>query len=242
MGVGYEVSPLHRISYSEPIPGAEPKKPPDFITEALRNMGGVWDGRPTRFVSPSVASILEWRERLNEKYRQPLGEDLNWDEESPFERGEDLATGADMLLHYVAAVLDQRGSKEARSLVGIKTRPPNSDLDTIFDEAERRGASGRFPHLLLGARYWLPFKRNLIIEEPSWTGNVERYGSLAHLSEEVKQVRNFIADADPDAVIRGSSDERLDYDVLAAAWQASDSVSRLCAVALDRHLPLWTTG
>jgi hypothetical protein len=46
-----------------------------------------------------------------------------------------------------------------------------------FKESQRRAFDGRFPQLQLGASIWLPFKRNLMIEEPNWYGLIARYGS-----------------------------------------------------------------
>jgi hypothetical protein len=71
---------------------------------------------------------------------------------------------------------------------------------------------------------------------------VERYGSLFQLSDEIKEVRDSIADADRSAAVWTADKHTPKHDVIAAAWQASDTVSRLCAAALAQHLPLWTTG
>jgi len=241
MGVGYSASPLHRISYLEPVEGAKEQPPPAYMVQILKATGGVWDGRPTEFRSPMISDIVRWRTALNDKYRIQLGEELTWDEGSDFEKSEDAATSADMLLRYAAAILDQQGRTAVRALAGT-TRPPYPVLDAIFAEAGRRGFGGQFPQLLLGAKYWLPYKRHLIMEEPNWRGNAERYGSLFQLSDEVAKVRDCIADVDPRAMVWTADKDTPKHDVIAAAWQASDTVSRLCAAAVARHLPLWTTG
>jgi hypothetical protein len=242
MGVGYAASPLHRISYLEPIEGAQAQPPPsDTVMAALLETGVVWDGRPTEFRSPSITDIIRWRNRLAEKYQSQPGEELLWDEASASEKSEDPATSADMFPRYTAAVLDQHGSVEVRSLVGM-TRPPGSVLNAAFSEAERKGFTGGFPQLLLGAKYWFPFRRHLIIEEPNWRGNVERYGSLFQLSDELDEIRTFIADVNPSATVWTADKIAPRHDILAAAWQASDTVSRLCAIAVAQRLPLWTTG
>jgi hypothetical protein len=207
----------------------------------LKAIGGVWDGRHTEFRSPTILDIVRWRNALNDKYRVQLGEDLTWDEGSGFEKSEDAATSADMLLRYAAAILDQQGRTALRALAGAP-QPPYPVLNAVFAEAARRGFGGRFPQLLLGAKYWLPYKRHLIMEEPNWRGNVERYGSLFQLSDEIKEVRDSIADADRSAAVWTADKHTPKHDVIAAAWQASDTVSRLCAAALAQHLPLWTTG
>ena len=242
MGVGYSASPLHRISYLEPVEDVKAETPPfDPISSFLLKTGAVWDGKPQVFRSPTIADVVRWRTRVSDKYRDQLDEVLFWDENSTFETSEDVATSADMLLRYTAAVLDLRGAVGVRLLVGT-AKPAYSVLDAVFAGAERRGFGGRFPQLLLGATCWLPFKRHLIIEEPDWRGDVGRYGSLFRLSDELAEVRGFIADADPGATAWVADKGTPQDDVLAAAWQASDTVSRLCGVAVGQCLPLWTTG
>ena len=245
MGVGYAASPLHRISSLDTTsePGRPAVRGEDPFWDMILDRGGkvvVHEG-PMRFRSPPKADILVWRERLARKYRDQLGEDLSWNEDSEFEQSEDAATGADMLLRYVAAVLDQLGEAAVRDLAGT-ARPSTATVAPVFAEADRRGFGGRFPQLLLGARYWLPFQRHLIIEEPNWQGDMERYGSLLRLVDEVREVRSAIAAADPAATAWTADRATPQDDTLAAAWQASDTVSRLCAVAIARRLPVWTTG
>jgi hypothetical protein len=143
------------------------------------------------------------------------------------------------MFHYVAAVLDQRGQSEFRQLIDVRNPPPE-ELDAAFVEASRRGFGGRFPHLLLGASLWLPFKRPLMIEEPNWEGHVDRYGSVYHLVDEVTTVRAAIADAQPSVL--HSSVAETSVQVLVAAWQASTTIVRLATIAAAQHLPLWTTG
>ena len=239
MGVGYAASALHRIAYLETVPGSKPgTKPPPFPLPP----GMVWAPRPARFSSPDAAAIIAWRERISAKYRSQLEERLWWDEESDFEQSEDVRTSADMLLRFVAAVLNQRGPNTAAAALKGATKPSPLDQAATFEEAERRGLAGRFPQLLLGAWYWLPFLRNVIIEEPSWRGGVERYGSLFRLSEELSEIREFIASADASAVHWTAKQVSEPPNVLASAWQASDTVSRLAAVTVSKRLPLWTTG
>ena len=236
MSVGYSASPLHRISYLEPIESAQAKPPPS----SYPIIAGVWDGRPTEIRSPSITDIVRWRDKVGEKYQSQLGEDLLWDEDSAFEQSEDMATSADMFLRYTAAVLDQHGPAGSRFLVGMN-RPPDSMLDAAFSEANRKGFAGRFPQLSLGAKYWFPFNRHLIIEEPNWRGNIERYGSLFQLRNEVDEIRAFVAEINPGATA-WTAEKTTPDDILSAAWQASDTVSRLCAGAVAQNVPLWTTG
>lgn len=246
MGVGWSASPLHRIAYldTSSMPGRPAVHGDDPLTDLLIANGGmvtVHDG-PMRSRSPPNADILAWRDRIALKYRSQLGEDLSWNEDSTFERSEDAATSADMLLRYVAALVDQRGPDAARGLANTG-KPATAELDSVFAEATRRGFGGRFPQLLLGAQYWLPFQRHMIIEEPSWMGNVERYGSTFRVMNELEVLRTSIIDADPSVAVRTASRPMTpEGDVLAAAWQASDTMARLCSAAIAQNLPLWTTG
>jgi hypothetical protein len=192
-----------------------------------------------RFRSPTLEDILAWRERLATKYRDQLDEGLMWDEGGTFETSEDVATRDDVMFHYVAAVLDQRSQSEFRQLID-GGKPPPQEINAAFAEASRRGFGGRFPHLLLGANLWLPFKSPLMIEEPNWEGHPGRYGSVVHLLDEVTSVRAAIADAQP-SVLHSSVAETSDQ-VMVAAWQASTTIARLATIAAAQHLPLWTTG
>jgi hypothetical protein len=166
-------------------------------------------------------------------------ENLTWDEDTTFEVSEDVATSGDVMFHYVAAILDQRGPSELSKLID-STEPPRQEFDAVFTEADRRGFGGHFPHLLLGAKLWLPFKKHLMIEEPDWDGKLDRYGSVYHLVDEVNTVRAAIAKAQP-SFVHASADETSDK-AISAAWQASNTILRLAKIAAAKHLPLWTTG
>jgi hypothetical protein len=196
--------------------------------------------REGRFRSPLETDIVIWRDRIAQKYADQLGEILSWDEASGFQQSEDVATSADLLLRYVAAVVDQRGP-DARYLAGTR-KPSHSEMGPVFDFAEQRGFTSGFPQLLLGAKYWLPFRRHMIIEEPDWNGTVARFGSVFHFVDELKELRTFISSADPGATVWTAERPDPPDDVLSRAWQASDTISRLCAVATTRRIPLWTTG
>jgi len=237
MGVGYQVSALHKISYIEPIEGAAPTKPPPDWLMTMPN--AQWDGRPTRFVSPAVSDIIAWRNGIGAKYRRQLGEALSWDEASGFSVGGDTATSWDLDFRYVAAVLELHDVRSAAKLLKGREHPKPEQYHPVFDAVEKRGFTGRFPQLLLGADYWLPFQRNMIIEEPSWRGDVERFGSTIRLMEEIVHIRHFIRSADPTALTVPEDD---DQNVLSAAWKAADMVHRLGTLAVRKHLPLWTTG
>lgn len=242
MGVGYCVSALHRMTFldTSAMSTRAPVRGRDSTVDSVAAFWGAQVGEGTvRFRSPILEDILAWRERLATKYRDQLDEGLTWNEGSTFEVSEDVATSDDVMFHYVAAVLDQRGKSEFSKLMGAG-KPPSQELDAAFVEATRRGFGGRFPHLMLGASLWLPFKSSLMIEEPNWEGHVGRYGSVYHFVDEVTTVRAAIADAQP-SVIHSSVAEPSDQ-VMDAAWQASSTIVRLATIAAAQHLPLWTTG
>lgn len=242
MGVGYCVSPLNRIIHSDasrittrpPVKGSN--SPIDQVAELIGTNVGV--GSP-RFYSSTVEEILKWRQGLATKYHDQLEEDLTWDEETTLEVSEDVATSSDAMFHYLAAILDQRGTSELRKLIDI-TEPPRHEYEAVFAEADRRGFGGRFPQLLLGANLWLPFKRPLMIEEPNWEGKLDRYGSVFQLVDEITTVRAAMADADP--TLSHSSAAQTSDRVIVAAWQTSNTILRLATIAAAKHLPLWATG
>ena len=218
----------------EPVKGSN--SPIDRAAELTGTNVGV--GSP-RLYSPTAQEILTWRKGLATKYRDQLEENLTWDEETALEVSEDVATSNDVMFHYFAAILDQRGKSELSKLIDI-TEPPRDEYEAVFAEADRRGFGGRFPQLLLGANLWLPFKRHLMIEEPNWEGKLDRYGSVFHLVDEITTVRAAIADVQP-SFVHASSDETSDK-VIFGAWQASNTILRLAIIATAKHLPLWTTG
>ena len=242
MGVGYCASPLHRITHLDT--SAMTSRPAvkgsgstlDSVAEELG--GNVGEGR-VRLLSPTVESLLTWRGRLAAKYRDQLEEDLTWDESSTFEVSEDVATSSDVMFHYVAAILDQRGKSGLGVILDVG-KPAPQELAAVFAEADRRGFAGLFPHLLLGANVWLPFKKHLMIEEPDWNGHSERYGSVFRVVDEVTTVRAAIADAHPSVV--HTSDAETSDEAIVAAWQTSNTILRLATIAAAKHLPLWTTA
>ncbi len=237
MGVGYAASPLHRIFYlATDETAAAPAEPPPEWAQIFP--GAKWGG-PARFRGIPLADVLRWRERLAEKYWSQLGEMLTWHEESDFEAAEDTSTSADVQLHYLAALIDDRGPEMLPDLIGTG-KPSHEEFERAFSAVEGRGFTSRFPQLLLGAMHWLPFERNLIIEEPDWRGTVRRFGSSERLIEEIIDLRDLILETDA-RVADWNPDQQLD-DLLSAAWQASETVARIGAIAVARHLPLWTTG
>jgi hypothetical protein len=195
---------------------------------------------PARFSSPAAQDIIIWRDHLAIKYRGLLGEFLSWDETSDFWTCEDAATSADLLLRYVAAVADEGGPQAIHGLVDVD-KPALEVIDRALEGVDRRGFTGRFPQLLLVSRFWLPFQRDMIIEEPDWQGKTKRFGSNFQLEEEVRELRALIAGADPRSV-EWTRERDVPARVLWAAWQASETVARICAAAASHHLPFWTTG
>jgi hypothetical protein len=244
MGVGYSVSPLHRITYLDtsalrPRPWVDGRNPAIDAMGGPPPVGAAVSDAPVAFRSAAPEDILAWRERVARKYREELAEELTWDEGSPFEVSDDIGTHEDVMLHYVAAVLDQRGPSEITRMIEVG-EPASEALNAAFAEAERRGFGGRFPHLLLGANVWLPYKGPLMIEEPDWEARRNRFGSTLHLFDEVTAVRSAIVEAQPS--VRHSLASETSRPALVAAWQASNTIVRLAKIAIAQHLPLWTTG
>ena len=241
MGIGYAVSPPHRIAVIDaaaipreadaallfPIPPGSRALPWNEIAKHLR--------------SPTVAAITQWRAGLSAKYRSQLHEPLCWDEDSVFEESEDVPTRADMLLRHAGALVDRLGAVAAAAALRGREDIPRAEIETEAAAAERRGFVGAFPQLLLGAAFWFPFRRDLIIEEPDWSGNLRRFGSAAHLVRELEVLRDFIGRADAAATAWGR-DRDDPPTVLGQAWQGSETIYRLVATATRRRLPLWTTG
>jgi len=217
-----------------PVKGSN--SPADRLAELVGGNVGV--GTP-RLRRPTVAGIVKWRHELANKYRDQLEETLVWDEQTTFQVSEDLDTSSEVIFHYLAAILDQSGTSALSKLIDV-TDPPIHEYDTVFAEADRRGFSGRFPQLLLGASSWLPFKRHLIIEEPDWDGKVTRYGSVFHLLDEINAVRAAIAIVNP-SITNGAVHEASNKAVF-GAWQSSNVLLRLAEIATAKRLPLWTTG
>jgi hypothetical protein len=244
MGIGYQVSPLHRLIRmgTAELHGRAAARGENPLFDAIKDASGrdvqVADG-PLRTRSPTVDSILAWRHRIASKYRDQLDEELTWDEGNTYESSDDVGTNGDVMLRFAAAVMDRRGQAGLSSLTHQR-HPTSDEVKAALASAERRGFAGRFPQLLLGARFWLPFSRNLMIEEPDWDGAVERYGSVPRLLDEITEIRAGIVEADP-SVEQATEQGALEYS-LAAAWQTSAAVLRLVTVAAERHLPLWTTG
>jgi hypothetical protein len=244
MGVGYQVSPIHRFVYLDIRASRQRAIVPgeSRLLDALAHATGpktVTDG-PVRARSPTVERVLAWRQRLATKYRDQLDEELTWDERSTYATSEDVSMSGDVLFHYAAAVLDQRGQAGLKDLID-QGRPPRDEMEAVFTEADRRGFGGHSPQLLLGANTWLPFQRNLMLEEPDWDGKMDRYGSVSRLVDDITAVRGAIAEANP-SVVRSTEADAAAENILAIAWQTSSPILRLATLATAKRLPLLTTG
>ena len=110
-----------------------------------------------------------------------------------------------------------------------------------FINGRRRGFGGSFPQWSTDAHYWLPFHRNMVIEEENWRGTVERYGSIFHLHDEMVVLRSFIANTNPNASAWPSNRMPPENDVFIGAWQANASMLRLTRAAMAQRLPMWTS-
>ena len=236
MGVGYCASALHLIAYIAADETTATTEPPPGIPKLPGARYLRWPV-PLRHTPP--VEIVAWRARIAAKYRPQLGELLTWPEDSEFSASEDAATSCDLMLRYVAAIAEAGGSKALRALAGVH-EPDPVEIRGALAEAQRRGFAGRFPQLLLGCSFWLPFQRNMIIEEPDWNGNQQRFGSAYSLEPELRELRALITEADPSATAWTALRDVPDQ-VLWAAWQASDTIMGIGAAAISRHLPLWTT-
>lgn len=239
MGVGYQASALHHILYAvkdDQSFSSEP--PPDWPFPAIP---GAHYGRwPLQLRSPDIVDVIAWRDRLSAKYQNLLGELLSWDETSDFMASDDIGTDGDVALRYVAAFVDGNGPEAVRKLVGVP-KPSYEDFIRVFAPAESRGLSGQFPQLVIAPKFWLPFHRDTVIEEPDWEGRPQQFGSVYRLEDELRVLARLIGNADPSAT-EPTADFSEPVITLHAAWQAISVILRLCSTAASNHLPFWTTG
>lgn len=237
MGVGYAASALHVIQYLDTgHVGTDGSPPPSWLAA----LPGVRWGGTAKYYSVPARDIIAWRRRIAAKYRSQLGERLTWNENGKWELSADVAVDADTVLRYAAARVDETGPQGLRALVDAP-RPAMTEITRALQAVERRGFTSRFPQLLLVSRYWLPLRRNMIIEEPDWKGTTHRFGSSYHFASELNEIRSLIRNADPRAVDWTPDNETTDIP-LWAAWQASETIERVTRAAVSRHLPLWSTS
>ena len=186
---------------------------------------------------PSVRTVVAWRNRLAGKYASQLGEPLQWDEDSTFVEAADADSGALLGLTFVAAVASGADAAALPKLSGMPVGPTMAASPAI-GAAYVKGFAGPFPQLVLGASIWLPFSRNLILEEPDPVGEVRRFGSLPALVAQLDALRDRIAAADPKVVPLTADMPVNDRKVLAAAWQGAALYRKLASIAIDRRLPM----
>ena len=96
----------------------------------------------------------------------------------------------------------------------------------------------RFPQATIGPTYYLPFKANLILEVPDWSGEVEKFGSLSNLVEELTEVLVVVEWADSKAAEAGQKDTYHE-DRLASAYNAARIKLALARIGLEKNLPFW---
>jgi hypothetical protein len=128
MGIGYAVSPLHRMIFIDQaaIPEAADARFAFPIPQGFR--ATPWSEVEKHLYSPAIPDIVAWRAKLSEKYRSQLLEPLIWDENSAFEMSEEVSTHADALLRYVAALLDRQGAAEAAPMLFGRDDVPGEDI------------------------------------------------------------------------------------------------------------------
>ena len=138
MGIGYAVSPLHRIIFVDQavIPESADVRFAFPIPRGFR--ATPWSEIEKHLYSPAIPVIVAWRAKLSKKYRNQLLEPLIWDENSAFERSEDVATHADVLLRYVAAVLDRQGAAEAAKMLFGRDDVPGEEIQRELTVAQGR--------------------------------------------------------------------------------------------------------
>ena len=246
MGVGYTASALHGIAYLD-VDGEgesiEAEATPASESEYIRSVLQAPETTTKTFGSytsdPKV--VAAWRDRLAIAWETELGERLFWDEESEDVECEEAYVSGVVLFHYLAGLADEGGAAAVNALAGAP-EVGSAGLDRVFRRMEERGRSGRFPQLMVSPNIWLPFERNLIFEAEDWRGKLAKLGSLYRLADEVRDLRAMIRASDPSVVEWTDRLDPAQDNVLASAWQASESLARTCAVAVAKRLPFWTTG
>ena len=146
--------------------------------------------------------------------------------------------GQDLELSHLLAYIDLVGLDGLTA--DYRTRPRDKyDMDKdLLNKASRRGFSVRFPQATIGPTYYLPFKANLILEVPDWSGEVEKFGSLSNLVEELTEVLVVVGWADSKAAEAGQKDTYHE-DRLASAYNAARIKLALARIGLEKNLPFW---
>jgi hypothetical protein len=82
----------------------------------------------------------------------------------------------------------------------------------------------------------------MIIEELDPRGSRARFGSLSSLAQELADIRDVIARDHRAATVWTSNQATIREDCVAAAWQGSDVMQRMCSIALAHRLPMLIVG
>jgi hypothetical protein len=189
-----------------------------------------WPEINVSLAKPTIIDIDVWRIPLNEKYAPQLGETLAWNEASTYHNAVDVPVAAQTALYCAAALLALRDPTGSHQLAGQR-QPSPADLQNARNAIEALGYRCRFPQLLLRVDYWLPFERDMIIEEPDWAGENRRFGSVAALRQELEKVERFLRQAR--SADKGPS-PFLDQAILCVR-----SMMALATIAWSSKLPLW---
>jgi len=214
---GFVTRVLHApFGWVDTLPSRDPTKP--------------WPEVERSLAKPTLSDITDWLQRINEKYAAQLGQPLNWDESSPYHQEIEIAEAAQDALFYVAGRLAVDGPEALQQIDNIE-HPSTVVLQKLRRSVEAMGFQCRFPQLLLRVDYWLPFERDLIIEEPDWSGKQCRFGSLPALRGQLDQVMN--------ALQQQRQSGQKTAPVLDQAISCARALTALSTIAWANKLPLW---
>ena len=243
MALGYTAGPLHKIGTIDRPAGAISLEgvPPFF--QALIKSPSNNSISEIRLNRSKPTDVLSWLHDINNKYRDRLTENIFWNENSTFMRSEDVSVRLDLLLRYTAAVFDYESEEQAARLLLVTGIPDDSIVEDTLEKSYQRKNFYRFPQVLSGIDYWLPFKSDLIIDEPNWRGTLVRVGSVYGLFDELHTIQQFISRADPSvAAMPASVPQQQVRHPLQAAWLVSRLMSRIATAAISQRLPLYESG
>lgn len=241
MGVGYSVGPLSKTYFF--------MDPSEFASEVVdppphwpkTDNAVFFSGGGFKLHQPSPAEILTWQGALSKEHGALIGEAVEWDENVAICEDEEMGSSSSVLMSYVAALLDEHGSVAAAGMLLGREDIASAILRLGHQALKRPGFKTRFPQLLLGAEFWLPYRRDVTFAAPDWRGNMRRYGSIFALSAELDTVRAFIRDANPPAT-EWTLERDFPPTVFAKAWQVSEALMRLAVIGCEQHLPMWASG
>ena len=175
--------------------------------------------------------IMEWWDAVQEAHIAQLGSKIFWDENADFERLTNVYAGQDLELSHLLAYIDLFGPDSLTTDYRTRPRDKYSMDKDLLKSAEQRGFSVRFPQAIIEPTFYLPFKANLILEVPDWSGKVEKFGSLPNLVEELTETLAIVKQADPKAAETGQNDTHHE-DRLAGAYNAARIKLALARIGL----------